>query len=71
MLSLPIEAATVLSRLHDEHGIVGGFDLACVDPDRRNEMLVAVTEMNTRDDIDCFVDAVRSVLAKHSCEVPE
>ena len=71
VLSLPIEAATVLSRLHDEHGIVGGFDLACVDPDRRNEMLVAVTEMNTRDDIDCFVDAVRSVLAKHSCEVPE
>jgi glycine dehydrogenase subunit 1 len=65
VLSLPIEAATVLKRLQDAHGIVGGYDLACVDPDRRNEMLVAVTEMSTREDIDCFVDAVRSVVAKH------
>jgi glycine dehydrogenase subunit 1 len=65
VLSLPIEAATVLNRLHDAHGIVGGYDLARVDPNRRHEMLVAVTEMNTREDIDCFVDAVRAVVAKH------
>jgi glycine dehydrogenase subunit 1 len=65
VLSLPIEAATVLNRLHNAHGIVGGYDLARVDPNRRHEMLVAVTEMNTREDIDCFVDAVRAVVAKH------
>jgi glycine dehydrogenase subunit 1 len=51
--------------LHNAHGIVGGYDLARVDPNRRHEMLVAVTEMNTREDIDCFVDAVRAVVAKH------
>ena len=65
VLSLPIEAATVLNRLHDAHGIVGGYDLARVDPELRNEMLVAVTEMNTREDIDGFVEAVRAVVAKH------
>ncbi len=65
VLSLPIEAATVLNRLHDTHGIVGGYDLARVAPEWRNEMLVAVTEMNTREDIDNLVDAVRSVVAKH------
>jgi glycine dehydrogenase subunit 1 len=65
VLSLPIEAATVLNRLHDAHGIVGGYDLARLDPELRNEMLVAVTEMNTREDIDNLVDAVRSIIAKH------
>lgn len=38
--------------------IIGGFDLSRVDPDRERQMLVAVTEMNTRDEIDDFVHAL-------------
>ena len=44
-----------------EHGILGGYDLGQHYPSLRNHMLVAVTEMNTRDEIDALVDSLLEV----------
>ncbi len=38
-----------------EEGIIGGFDLSVVDPQYKNHMLVAVTELRTKAEIDTFV----------------
>jgi glycine dehydrogenase subunit 1 len=35
-----------------DHGILGGFDLGCNYPELKNHMLLAVTEMNLKEDID-------------------
>jgi glycine dehydrogenase subunit 1 len=47
--------------LLDAYSIVGGFDLERVFPARKNQMLVAVTEMNTREEIDLLVQALEEV----------
>lgn len=41
-------------KLLDE-GFIGGFDLGAVDDQFKNHMLVAVTELRTKDEIDTFV----------------
>lgn len=42
-------------KLADE-GIIGGFDLSKVSKDFNNHMLIAVTELRTKDEIDTFVE---------------
>jgi glycine dehydrogenase subunit 1 len=44
-----------------EHGILGGYDLGRDYPSLKDHMLLAVTEMNTRDEIDALVDALSEV----------
>ena len=44
-----------------EHGILGGYDLAQDYPNLGNHMLIAVTEMNTRDEIDALVGVLSEV----------
>jgi glycine dehydrogenase subunit 1 len=44
-----------------EHGILGGYDLGQDYPQLKNHMLIAVTEMNTRDDIDLLADVLAEV----------
>jgi glycine dehydrogenase subunit 1 len=44
-----------------EHGILGGYDLGQDYPALRDHMLIAVTEMNTKDDIDALVDVLAEV----------
>ena len=44
-----------------DHGVLGGFDLGKVFPDLSNHMLLAVTEKNTKDEIDYFVDLLKEV----------
>jgi glycine dehydrogenase subunit 1 len=39
-----------------DHGIIGGYDLGSEYPGLENYMLVAVTEMNTREEIDFLVE---------------
>lgn len=39
-----------------EHGFIGGFDLGEVSSDFDNHMLIAVTELRTKEDIDTFVE---------------
>ncbi len=38
-----------------DEGIIGGFDLGEVVPEFENQMLIAVTELRTKDEIDTFV----------------
>jgi glycine dehydrogenase subunit 1 len=35
-----------------DHGVLGGYDLGCNYPELKNHMLLAVTEMNSKEDID-------------------
>jgi len=44
-----------------EHGIIGGYDLGQDYPALKNHMLVAVTEMNSKEDIDAFVAVIEEV----------
>jgi len=44
-----------------EHGILGGYDLSRDYPSRKNQMLIAVTEMNSKDEIDAFVEVLKEV----------
>ncbi len=44
-----------------EHGILGGFDLGQVYPALKNYMLIAVTEMNSREEIDALCAALEEV----------
>jgi glycine dehydrogenase subunit 1 len=58
----PVPAATINAALLDA-GIIGGYDLASVDESLANALLVATTELTSRDGIDRFVDVVRSKLS--------
>jgi glycine dehydrogenase subunit 1 len=44
-----------------EHGIIGGYDLGQDYPALKDHMLIAVTEMNSKEDIDMFVDVLSEV----------
>lgn len=44
-----------------EHGFLGGYDLGQDYPSLKYQMLLAVTEMNTRDEIDALVDVLAEV----------
>ena len=44
-----------------EHGILGGYDLGQDYPALKDHMLIAVTEMNTRDEIDALVGVLSEV----------
>ncbi len=44
-----------------EHGFLGGYDLGQDYPALRDHMLLAVTEMNTRDEIDALADVLEEV----------
>ncbi|HDB7417426.1 TPA: aminomethyl-transferring glycine dehydrogenase subunit GcvPA [Staphylococcus aureus] len=39
-----------------QYNIIGGFDLGVVSDDFKNHMLIAVTELRTKDEIDTFVE---------------
>lgn len=41
-----------------DHGILGGYDLGKDYPSMKNHMLIAVTEMNTRDQIDLLCEVL-------------
>jgi glycine dehydrogenase subunit 1 len=44
-----------------EHGILGGYDLSQDYPELASHMLVAVTEMITREEIDLLVEALAEI----------
>lgn len=58
---LPRPVAEVNARLLDELDIVGGYDLGRDFPGLDNDMLVAVTEVATRADIDRLVDGLAAL----------
>ena len=60
VLCCPKPAAEVNAHLL-EHGILGGYDLGQDYPALKNHLLIAVTEMNSKEDIDTLVDALSEV----------
>ena len=44
-----------------EHGILGGYDLGQDYPELENHMLIAVTEMNSKAEIDLLVSVLEEV----------
>jgi len=60
MICCPVAAREVNEHLLD-HGIIGGYELAKDYPALQNNLLVAVTEMISRQDIDDFCDVLQEV----------
>src|SRR5256714_9856173 len=56
----PSEASPMLDRLAREKGNDGGIDLSRVYPNRPNDLLGCVTEINTREEIDALIAGLRS-----------
>jgi len=56
-----VSAKELLSRLSSERNITGGFALSRYYPERPNEFLVCVTEMNSRSQIDALVEYLDSM----------
>ena len=57
VLECPQPAANVNEHLL-EHGILGGYDLGQDFPERKNHLLIAVTEMNSKADIDALAEVL-------------
>jgi glycine dehydrogenase subunit 1 len=57
----PVPVDEINRRLFQRHGIIGGYDLSREFPDRKNEMLVCCTEMNSRVEIDLLVASLAEV----------
>lgn len=53
--------ASVINHYLLENGFLGGYDLENEYPSIKNHMLIAVTEMNTKDDIDTLVELLKEV----------
>jgi glycine dehydrogenase subunit 1 len=60
VIECPAKAAEVNEQLL-ERNIIAGYDLGQDYPDLENHLLVAFTEMNTREDIDLFQEALAEV----------
>jgi len=60
VIKTPLPAADINAHLL-EHDILGGYDLSQDYPELKNHMLIAVTEMNSRDEIDLLVDVLSEV----------
>lgn len=61
VVTCPRPAADINAALWHDHGIIGGYDLGQAFPDMERQMLVCVTEMNDRAQIDRFVAALQEV----------
>jgi glycine dehydrogenase subunit 1 len=60
-LRCPRPVTRINDYLLDEWGIIGGYDLGRDYPDLVDTMLICVTEMNTREEIDTLVEALRTM----------
>jgi glycine dehydrogenase subunit 1 len=57
----PVAAEELLERLAAEHNVTGGLALSRYKPGRANDLLVCVTETNTRAEIDALVQGLRDL----------
>jgi glycine dehydrogenase subunit 1 len=57
----PRPVAEINDALLAESDIIGGLDLESFYPSLKNQMLVCVTEMNSREQIDRLAQALREV----------
>lgn len=63
VVTAPGPAAELLQRLARERNINGGLPLSRYFPDRPNDLLVCVTETNSRAQIDALVDGLKAIAA--------
>jgi glycine dehydrogenase subunit 1 len=63
VVTAPEPAAELLQRLARERNINGGLPLSRYFPDRPNDLLVCVTETNSRAQIDALVDGLKATAA--------
>ncbi len=61
IVSCPAKPGKLNRKLLKEHNIVGGFELGRAYPEMEDKMLVCVTELHTRDDIDRLAKALKEV----------
>lgn len=61
VVTCPMPVSAINEALFEKYEIIGGYDLHHDYPDRANQMLVAVTEMNSKDQIDLLVKALAEV----------
>jgi len=59
VVSCPRPVSEINQYLLEEYGIIGGYDLSQDYPELGNAMLLCVTEMNTREEIDDLVTALQ------------
>jgi glycine dehydrogenase subunit 1 len=63
VVELPRSVQDVNAILLEEHGIIGGHDLGQSFPGHENQMLLAVTELNSRTEIDDLVHALAGAIS--------
>ena len=61
VVKCPAPVSKVNDYLIDEWGILGGYDLSQDYPQMENAMLLCVTEMNTREEIDALIEALQEI----------
>ena len=65
VVALPCDVGEANRVLLADHGIIGGYDLGRNYRPMEKHMLLAVTETNTRDEIDRLADGLRDVAGRH------
>jgi glycine dehydrogenase subunit 1 len=60
VVTLPCNAEILAEKVFEKN-IVAGFPLSRYFPDRKNDLLICVTEKNSKKDIDALVSAIREV----------
>jgi len=63
MVRCPLPVGEINAALLEDYGIIGGYDLGRDYPELANTMLIAVTEMNSREEIDALVAALKEITA--------
>jgi glycine cleavage system P protein (glycine dehydrogenase) subunit 1 len=66
VVTAPLPAAQLLSRLASEQNITGGLALSRYFADRPQDFLVCVTETNTRAQIDALADGLQAITSGNS-----
>jgi len=61
VVTCPKPVSEINPILLEQYGIIGGYDLSRDYADREKQMLIAVTETNTRAEIDALIDALAKV----------
>ncbi len=61
VVKCPLPVAEINHFLLEEYGLIGGYDLGQDYPALENHMLLCVTEMNTREQIDALVEGLAEV----------
>jgi glycine dehydrogenase subunit 1 len=63
VVTCPKPVPVINEELLYHYGIIGGYDLSQDYPHRDNQMLVCVTEMNPKEEIDALVTALKAIAA--------